>query len=1060
MGKKKTSVTALHKSEANIKSNMITESEAKDREVKYLARLADVSVSADLVKSADREFYEQEIARAKAEEWDHYLRCDGLPRPSRPVEVRTFIAKMRHFDEIETNGALDWALSVDDRSVLNQDMSRVDKTRNVMELTKDNPGTHYDANVRMCLGTLKQMDVMMDNQAEMDQMSTKQQHAVMEVYTEVQQEIEELFNRLTYRVLKLQDSYMDTVDGRITQWSFRGNLWEIDMWGLRNVPIRFEHMDLPVMFADLKATGVDIQIPISVLTDCFTVRSVHTDFDNVSHKAKSYEPAVIYSENFPNAGIVDVIESIQNEWAMQEELKFETMAHMEQKQQEYEDAMKLIALRIEQAARAAKQNGDEKPNVTIPKAPKAPPILLPGMVPDVYHEFIKIEDKEYAGFLDEVYHPRHLNMREFEINLRECIMLGGIYSVLIIRRPDQTQFDRFNVILHEDGRVLYTMPDIKADVKSTRRSNISGRMVEDYRASILMLDDNELPYFIVSMQLPADLCKWCQPVVCQLLTEQEPAASNQVLDRPIGSDPFSNSNTNARISSSLSQSSLQGSVNISNIFRPSIRSLLRTSKPEEVGRNGLSIANFKLLESLDVVDVRKMERHCVPRMISSFKLPRDLIDETTDLEAPKTTRCRLVKRPELEESKPDQEMSRNFTFEDQYEPERLFPVFPTVEPINYHDYEPGELEAPFEHTGLGLLKKLDHIKSQYMGRPIHLWNQQVVHDKKDKKVPKAPARPIETAPAEEESADKSQSSKAHKHIETKIQPRKSQIGSVVDNGSEATIEMVDVTHWTTRYIMEPTLDMATQKITFKTDRLGTFGLAFKRYEHFPFRDWSLQPNEENPDEIIFTVDTFHVRIFFYITTQGVRGYVTDLSKAYTAKPVKYLEIKEPISDFGQLRQLFIHNNINVFAENDASYYIENGYFSMKHVATEQHSYNIMGLHCKLMKFYRSSWNRLASRRDIIMNMKIAKDPSDYSEATLRITPEQTTFVQVTEKCSDDVDVILLTYTETWRNISNFMDLHQAITSMVLNATELRNKDTVLLHYVTRMLKELRPLSFS
>jgi len=44
-------------------------------------------------------------------------------------------------------------------------------------------------------------------------------------------------------------------------------------------------------------------------------------------------------------------------------------------------------------------------------------------------------------------------------------------------------------------------------------------------------------------------------------------------------------------------------------------------------------------------------------------------------------------------------------------------------------------------------------------------------------------------------------------------------------------------------------------------------------------------------------------MFFYISARGVRGYVTDLVKGYTAKPVKYLEIVEPISDFRELRKV-------------------------------------------------------------------------------------------------------------------------------------------------------------
>jgi len=75
---------------------------------------------------------------------------------------------------------------------------------------------------------------------------------------------------------------------------------------------------------------------------------------------------------------------------------------------------------------------------------------------------------------------------------------------------------------------------------------------------------------------------------------------------------------------------------------------------------------------------------------------------------------------------------------------------------------------------------------------------------------------------------------------------------------------------------------------------------------------------------------------------------------------------------------------------------------------------ISGLEC--LSNENVTWNRLADRRDIIMGMKIAKDNSDYSEVTMRITPEKTTFVQISENCSDKVNVIVLNYINTWRNI--------------------------------------------
>lgn len=54
------------------------------------------------------------------------------------------------------------------------------------------------------------------------------------------------------------------------------------------------------------------------------------------------------------------------------------------------------------------------------------------------------------------------------------------------------------------------------------------------------------------------------------------------------------------------------------------------------------------------------------------------------------------------------------------------------------------------------------------------------------------------------------------------------------------------------------------------------------------------------------MDTYHARVMLYISAQGVRGYVTELSKGYVAKPIKYLDIPTPIADFRVLRAVISH----------------------------------------------------------------------------------------------------------------------------------------------------------
>jgi len=109
----------------------------------------------------------------------------------------------------------------------------------------------------------------------------------------------------------------------------------------------------------------------------------------------------------------------------------------------------------------------------------------------------------------------------------------------------------------------------------------------------------------------------------------------------------------------------------------------------------------------------------------------------------------------------------------------------------------------------------------------------------------------------------------------------------------------------------------------------------------------------------------------------------------------------------------LEKNINIFAEHDACYYIENGYFSEKHLSTELHIYDAFAVHCKLMKFYRCDWNRLAPRRDIILCLR---NPKDWNDVTVRVTPDSSTFVEVSEPCTLDLTEVKLAYQLTWRNI--------------------------------------------
>ncbi|XP_016977517.2 uncharacterized protein LOC108043358 [Drosophila rhopaloa] len=1091
-------------------SGLISESEMMEEQKKYTIRLQDISAACAIFRKALDQFRDLEEERTRQDRWDQFVRCDGLPKARSPIEIRSFLAKIRHYEDIEANNSIDWTLAVDERSILTQNIFHKDLTRSTLEKQiVDNPGSYFEKNIRNCLEVLRQIDALMDNEVEMERINKNVQIDILEVYTDVQREVESLFDRLTYRILSVQKTYMESTNGVVATWSYLSDTWGLDLWGLLNVPIIFKQLEVPAMLADFKVTGVQAQIPLSILCDCLTVRCVHTTFDHHSEDAKSFEPPIVESVFVPSAGITDMEESMVGEWLMQQDLQVETLDAMNRKREEYEELMQLIAERTEQAAKEAKAgksaDGTKRIKIVIPRTPKTVPLVPQGMFPEIYNDFLIREQAQFNKFVDNYFHPNHLNMRVEEINLREYIIIGGIYNITFVRRPDQTHFEKFNIILHEDGRVLKIIPDVvvKAEKDFRGSSRVSDFTRMTMNDTMMKLEDDELPYFVVTVKLPPDLCRWGKPEVCHYLREIE--TPPEPLERR--TTISLNLVDTQRISSEIAQreGSLMRST-VGNQFNPTIKSILKQSTVyAPIPEKGLPIKDFKLEKTLNKIEVMNLKDICLPRIISSFKFPSEFMAEQSLSDAQKSKSNRLIKRVETEMVAEVDRPSQYFDYNMQQGPERMFPVFEMVAPVEFtsEDYST-PIDSLDTATACGLLSTLDTIKEKYLQKSRPLLDQvQIMPKKFEKRFEKQQdirlsTYSIKTRMSVPETKDRKsvadrksfgdanvkksfsdfmfgksgsehtfpiESGQEHKRarrsgsLKRRSTRKSGKLEEIVIEPQEKEAPIL-LNHWTKQYIFESSIDPKTNTLTFRTDRLGMFGLAFKRYEHFPFSEWCLQPNDDNPDEIILSLDTFHVRMIFYISSQGVRGYVTDLSKGYTAKPVKYLEIVEPISDFRELRKLLVEKNLNIFAQHDACYYITNGYFSIKHVATELHTYNTMAMQCKQMKFYRSSWNRLAQRRDIIMDMKIAKDNSEFSEVTMRITPEKTTFVKITEICSDDINVVKLRYEETWRNVNHYNDFSQAIYSMNPHALEGCNKEAMLFVYIKRLLNEIRPLSFS
>lgn len=96
--------------------------------------------------------------------------------------MRQFLSKKRYYQQFYTERSVDWTLSVDDRTILTQNIFRKDLTRQtVKEQLNDAIGDQYERDITMFLDTLNKIDRMLDTAIEMERVDFARQMEIMEV---------------------------------------------------------------------------------------------------------------------------------------------------------------------------------------------------------------------------------------------------------------------------------------------------------------------------------------------------------------------------------------------------------------------------------------------------------------------------------------------------------------------------------------------------------------------------------------------------------------------------------------------------------------------------------------------------------------------------------------------------------------------------------------------------------------------------------------------------------------------------------------------------------------
>uniref|UniRef100_A0A1A9ZL85 CASC1 C-terminal domain-containing protein n=1 Tax=Glossina pallidipes TaxID=7398 RepID=A0A1A9ZL85_GLOPL len=1033
--------------------DILTVEKVKANESKYTQRLMELRACLILIDDAIKDEIKKNDLQLLLEKWVAYITCDPLPKAYVPPNIRTFYAKAQAFEQALLDRNIDWNLNVDERSILTQNVFREDRTRpTLMRAASNELIVSYDKYIDDSLQILHKIEYYLANDKETMKAKSEVLLDIIEVKEAIQKEITDVFDRLTYKILCTEQANMTSLDAVSTEYTYKCDNFAIHIWGLKNVPIRFTHLAEPRMVAHLRNLNIVLHIPISVLRPQLTIQGIHMNFDHITEYARNAKQEFFIPLAHLNAGIQDLPECLANEFQMQLDIQKRVRNQIMETYKEYME--KLAQLKESQEAllkqRKTPENKRKPPKPMKPL--REPQFLRDDEYPEIFYEFLDEEGKQYNSFINVVYNPANLNLSSDEINLKKFFILGGIFHLNFVERPTHYDLKDFNMTWHTPNKQLLRDNDFVISPLrpiSIKRSSMIIRLNEpkpSLRPEVEALKDEveaANPWFVLTFSLPECLCSWGEPIACHYTSveaiaevEQEDQTIQAQVDTLLNigeiavESEFSMDTIGDRVKAAKRMSIRHSDTNFFSTSPAHMRASLAEQYSIERTDGIFHKKDFALNNAYTVRQLRYLEQDCAPQILSSYKFPKEISEELNEAlhNAPKGKGGILFKKAQsvVGQSK------RAFTYNEmQNNPERFFPIFKKVKPvyITNHLYSFRGSLSDEPKTFYQLVKAIILVKrlaqnavTQIMQLPSHepqvppkSFKKLKMNDgekKKKKQSLKLHSKSFQTESSQikvQESfrepirrktreigretvkSPRSQAEVSFRESEEYTEEASSSLDTIADGGMKNTT-VIRYNHWTTQHIRRQTFLREERKYVIETDRLGYIGFACKRYEHFPFKFWSLQPSAENENEVIFTLETQYVKCVLSISEEGIRGYATEPSKRFVRDPKLYLDIKEPIKDFKELRKRFRDKNLNIFADHDACFYIENGNFSEKHLAMEMHTYCCMALHCTEMIYTYSKWNGLAKRRDIILHYVHYKDNPDNT-VLLHVTPEEATFVE-------------------------------------------------------------------
>lgn len=119
---------------------------------------------------------------------------------------------MKYWEKESVNNNISWLLSVDERSILSQDIFRQDLTRNKLDTTlRKNIGHEYNNYISDSLSVLQRIEYFLDNEVEVAKCPLRILDDIKQRKSAVQQDIVYFIDSFTYRIISSENAEMKYV---------------------------------------------------------------------------------------------------------------------------------------------------------------------------------------------------------------------------------------------------------------------------------------------------------------------------------------------------------------------------------------------------------------------------------------------------------------------------------------------------------------------------------------------------------------------------------------------------------------------------------------------------------------------------------------------------------------------------------------------------------------------------------------------------------------------------------------------------------------------------------